>query len=284
MNKRGNNEEKKYIGDGSNTINSKNYDLPMAVPNVFQSAKSNHDLETVKSKILKRKQSIEARRMSSLPYDQSYFLNQPGITENSEESMTSFQKTIEEDTLQRLSKRDKSKIEEASVLEHIENEQGFQQVSFDDSEKPSLATFSYKPQSSVPHQAEVIPPKKSEMQTKLLRSTSTLNVAANQEQKDENQHNHSKKEPLQRNTTEESHKETNTEEKEEHQENTNKGPKGQAEQFVIAKFDYNAQKENDLSFNKGDKIRILRKTETGWWIGLCNNKIGYFPYNFVNVE
>jgi len=55
------------------------------------------------------------------------------------------------------------------------------------------------------------------------------------------------------------------------------------ESFAIAKFDYNAQKENDLSFNKGDKIRILRKTETGWWIGLCNNKIGYFPYNFVNV-
>ncbi len=42
-------------------------------------------------------------------------------------------------------------------------------------------------------------------------------------------------------------------------------------------------KENDLKFNKGDRIQILKKTDSGWWIGLCNNKIGYFPNNFVNL-
>lgn len=36
--------------------------------NVFQNSKTSSDLETVKSKILKRKQSIEARRMSSIPH------------------------------------------------------------------------------------------------------------------------------------------------------------------------------------------------------------------------
>jgi len=65
-------------------------------------------------------------------------------------------------------------------------------------------------------------------------------------------------------------------------------------EFVVANYDYIAQKvskffyfiktdkENDLSFMKGDKVQVLRKTETGWWIGLCHNKIGYFPCNYVS--
>ena len=36
-------------------------------------------------------------------YSDQNFLQQPGITENSEESLTSFQKTVEEDSLQRNS-------------------------------------------------------------------------------------------------------------------------------------------------------------------------------------
>jgi len=64
-------------------------------------------------------------------------------------------------------------------------------------------------------------------------------------------------------------------------------------EFVVANYDYIAQKvykffyfiktdkENDLSFIKGDRVQVLRKTETGWWIGLCHNKIGYFPCNYV---
>ncbi len=62
---------------------------------------------------------------------------------------------------------------------------------------------------------------------------------------------------------------------------------------MTAVYDYNAQKvrslvistnpfqENDLSFKKGDRIQVLQKMENGWWIGLYQAKIGYFPSNYV---
>jgi len=38
----------------------------------------------------------------------------------------------------------------------------------------------------------------------------------------------------------------------------------------------------DLSFRKGDKIKLLKKTNNGWWYGEDNNNSkGYFPHNFV---
>ncbi|CAD8191926.1 unnamed protein product [Paramecium octaurelia] len=55
-------------------------------------------------------------------------------------------------------------------------------------------------------------------------------------------------------------------------------------QFVIAKYDYKAQKEIDLSFKKGDQIKLLKKTTNGWWYGEDKNQVkGYFPHNFVQL-
>ncbi|CAD8120774.1 unnamed protein product [Paramecium sonneborni] len=53
-------------------------------------------------------------------------------------------------------------------------------------------------------------------------------------------------------------------------------------QYVIAKYDYKAQKDTDLSFKKGDQIKLLRRTTNGWWYGEDKNQIkGYFPHNFI---
>ncbi|CAD8186969.1 unnamed protein product [Paramecium octaurelia] len=53
-------------------------------------------------------------------------------------------------------------------------------------------------------------------------------------------------------------------------------------QYVIAKYDYKAQKDIDLSFKKGDQIKLLKKTTNGWWYGEDKNQLkGYFPHNFV---
>ncbi|CAD8106533.1 unnamed protein product [Paramecium sonneborni] len=53
-------------------------------------------------------------------------------------------------------------------------------------------------------------------------------------------------------------------------------------QYVIAKYDYKAQKDTDLSFKKGDQIKLLRRTTNGWWYGEDKNQVkGYFPHNFV---
>ncbi|KAL4492059.1 hypothetical protein ABPG72_008480 [Tetrahymena utriculariae] len=71
------------------------------------------------------------------------------------------------------------------------------------------------------------------------------------------------------------------------QENQNKGDENidstmSGDEFVIAEHNFKAQKENDLEFSKGDKIQVLKRTQTGWWIGLCRNRIGYFPYEYVS--
>lgn len=168
--------------------------------------------------------------------------------------MTSFQKTIEEDLSHRQNNKGQNESPEGSVVEHLQNEQGFQQVSYIENEKPPLATFSYKNPIQSSQNVELVPQKKSESQARLSRSTSSkasfklksysligLNVSANQEQKSENQAKSNKKEHLQRSLTEESRRDTQTEDKEQLR-NENKGSKLQMEQYVIAKFDYNAQK------------------------------------------
>ncbi|EAS03184.1 beta-Pak interactive eXchange factor Src-like 3 domain protein (macronuclear) [Tetrahymena thermophila SB210] len=71
------------------------------------------------------------------------------------------------------------------------------------------------------------------------------------------------------------------------QESQNKGDENidstmSGDEFVIAEYNFQAQKENDLEFSKGDKIQVLKRTQTGWWIGLCRNRIGYFPYECVS--
>jgi hypothetical protein len=45
---------------------------------------------------------------------------------------------------------------------------------------------------------------------------------------------------------------------------------------VIAKYDFTAQEEGDLSFRKGDIIKIINKTDndTDWWQGELNGEVG----------
>ncbi|KAL4512612.1 hypothetical protein ABPG72_020449 [Tetrahymena utriculariae] len=51
--------------------------------------------------------------------------------------------------------------------------------------------------------------------------------------------------------------------------------------FVVSKEEFIGQQDGHLSFKQGEKIQVLKQTKNGWWIGMCNNKIGYFPFNFV---
>ena len=51
-------------------------------------------------------------------------------------------------------------------------------------------------------------------------------------------------------------------------------------EYVLALYDFQGEKSTDISFRQGDKIMVLKK-EGNWWVGLCNDKIGNFPSNFV---
>ncbi|CAE6413970.1 unnamed protein product [Rhizoctonia solani] len=54
---------------------------------------------------------------------------------------------------------------------------------------------------------------------------------------------------------------------------------------AIALFDFIAQESGDLSFNKGDIITVMKKTNStdDWWTGKLNGKQGIFPANFTEV-
>ncbi|ROW07159.1 hypothetical protein VPNG_07324 [Cytospora leucostoma] len=59
-------------------------------------------------------------------------------------------------------------------------------------------------------------------------------------------------------------------------------PSVKPEEFVIALYDFVGQGAGDLSFREGDRIKIIKKTETDqdWWTGELGGKRGAFPANY----
>ena len=53
--------------------------------------------------------------------------------------------------------------------------------------------------------------------------------------------------------------------------------------FVTALYDFGGQSEGDLSFKEGDRIRVVKKTEStdDWWDGELRGVTGSFPANYV---
>ncbi|RJE24088.1 SH3 domain protein [Aspergillus sclerotialis] len=53
--------------------------------------------------------------------------------------------------------------------------------------------------------------------------------------------------------------------------------------FVTALYDFGGQSEGDLSFREGDRIRVVKKTEStdDWWDGELRGVKGSFPANYV---
>jgi amphiphysin len=50
-------------------------------------------------------------------------------------------------------------------------------------------------------------------------------------------------------------------------------------QYVVALYDYQAQADGDLSFQKDDKIELVERTadQNGWWTGKLHGRTGLFP-------
>ena len=72
-----------------------------------------------------------------------------------------------------------------------------------------------------------------------------------------------------------------------------KGPPGGPSQFlpvrlegcvVVAMYQHRAQSGDELTFNAGDKIVVINEgTEEGWHYGICNQRTGLFPSNYVTL-
>lgn len=52
---------------------------------------------------------------------------------------------------------------------------------------------------------------------------------------------------------------------------------------VIAMYDYTAANQDELSFSKGQLIKILDKTNPDWWKGEINGVTGLLPTNYVKM-
>jgi len=52
--------------------------------------------------------------------------------------------------------------------------------------------------------------------------------------------------------------------------------------FVIAKYDFGGESAGDLAFRVGDRIKVIKKTESleDWWEGELHGQRGMFPRNY----
>lgn len=66
---------------------------------------------------------------------------------------------------------------------------------------------------------------------------------------------------------------------------TKRLPSVQQAQYVTALYDFEGQAEGDLAFREGDRIRIVKKTEStdDWWDGEIGGVTGCFPANYVRM-
>lgn len=60
-------------------------------------------------------------------------------------------------------------------------------------------------------------------------------------------------------------------------------PKRPSVQYVTALYDFTAQNAGDISFKRGDRIEIVKRTDNAneWWTGKINGMVGQFPGNYV---
>jgi amphiphysin len=55
-------------------------------------------------------------------------------------------------------------------------------------------------------------------------------------------------------------------------------------EFVTAKYDFAGESQGDLTFKVGDRIKIIKKTDSmeDWWEGELNGSRGMFPRNYCD--
>ena len=52
----------------------------------------------------------------------------------------------------------------------------------------------------------------------------------------------------------------------------------------IAEYDLASTKEDELSLKTGNMLRIMEKSDSGWWKGRCDNgDTGWLPASYLRV-
>ncbi|XP_076827184.1 SH2/SH3 adapter protein Nck1 isoform X2 [Brachyhypopomus gauderio] len=53
---------------------------------------------------------------------------------------------------------------------------------------------------------------------------------------------------------------------------------------ALVKFNYTAEREDELSLVKGTRVIVMEKCSDGWWRGSFNGRSGWFPSNYVTED
>ncbi|KAI6196253.1 hypothetical protein M3Y94_01086200 [Aphelenchoides besseyi] len=53
---------------------------------------------------------------------------------------------------------------------------------------------------------------------------------------------------------------------------------------AIAVYDYQANDDDEISFDVGDRVTDIEQIDPGWWRGVSKGRYGLFPANYVNLQ
>lgn len=49
----------------------------------------------------------------------------------------------------------------------------------------------------------------------------------------------------------------------------------------IAKYEFGGSTDIELQFKKGNVVTVIEKADNGWWKGICEGQVGWFPESYV---
>ncbi|ESN96889.1 hypothetical protein HELRODRAFT_178689 [Helobdella robusta] len=56
---------------------------------------------------------------------------------------------------------------------------------------------------------------------------------------------------------------------------------GSLKHTVVAIYSYKQDKDDELTFDEGSVIYVVKKNDDGWWEGVMDGQTGLFPGNYV---
>jgi growth factor receptor-bound protein 2 len=62
---------------------------------------------------------------------------------------------------------------------------------------------------------------------------------------------------------------------------SNSPPPSTTEPIFVAAYDFTPQEDVEIELKRGDRIRVLDRTDINWWKGEIHGRVGLFPATYV---
>ena len=61
----------------------------------------------------------------------------------------------------------------------------------------------------------------------------------------------------------------------------NANPEFPMSEKYMAKYEFGGSTDIELQFKKGSVVMVIEKADNGWWKGICEGLVGWFPETYV---